>query len=264
MIILIREFGNHSNRLFQTLHFEAFCLENHLEFKSLALADMHNLFPATEARQRKVVYYFYKALKKARFINICIANNPDEIETYKKYLLQKKNVVVEGWGFRVIDLTTKYHDHFIERYTLKESHWHQHPAVMQYLELRAANPKKLFVAVHIRRGDYRTWMDGKYYFSDETYLAYMDQMEKIATTASGTTPYLLIFSDVKIELPRNKNYLLEQNDWYIDQYLMSKCDYIIGPPSTFSMWASYIGKTRYYHFTSQSDKFDLVDFKYCQ
>lgn len=62
----------------------------------------------------------------------------------------------------------------------------------------------------------------------------------------------------------NDNIKKSTNEWYIDHFLMSKCDYLIGPPSTFTMWASYIGKVKYYHIENDSGEIRLSDFKYCK
>ena len=48
-----------------------------------------------------------------------------------------------------------------------------------------------------------------------------------------------------------------------DHYLMSRCDYIVGPPSTFSMWASYIGKAKYCHIRSGTDAITADSFTVC-
>jgi hypothetical protein len=46
-----------------------------------------------------------------------------------------------------------------------------------------------------------------------------------------------------------------------DMYALAGCDYIIGPPSTFSMWASFIGKVPLFHLHDREINFSLSDFK---
>jgi hypothetical protein len=53
----------------------------------------------------------------------------------------------------------------------------------------------------------------------------------------------LIFSDESIPvaaLPEN-SFLGTEENAVQDMYTLAECDYILGPPSTFSMWASYYG-----------------------
>lgn len=45
-----------------------------------------------------------------------------------------------------------------------------------------------------------------------------------------------------------------------DLYALSKCDYIFGPPSTFSMWASFYGEVPLKFFETTNEKFSLNDF----
>lgn len=42
---------------------------------------------------------------------------------------------------------------------------------------------------------------------------------------------------------------------------MSQCDYLIGPPSTFTGWASYIGNVPLKYIESKNIDFTLEDFK---
>ena len=41
---------------------------------------------------------------------------------------------------------------------------------------------------------------------------------------------------------------------------MSMCDYLIGPPSTFTSWASFIGNVPTYHIKNKYKKIELSDF----
>jgi len=263
MIILLDGYGNHSNKLFQTIHFEAFCLENHLWFNNLALLEMIDLFPATNGQFRRIVYPFFKRLNKTEIIPTCHANNPQEIESYRQRILSSAIIFVKGWYFRVPELTVKYHDHFIKRYTLKEKYWSSDSSVTEFNRLREKQKDQLFIAVHLRKKDYIQWLDGKFFFSNDTYLSYINQLEQKAIESTGKKPYFVLFSDENIELPLKENFIIEQNHWYIDQYLMGQCDYIIGPPSTFSLWVSYIYKIKYYHFIGTNDEINWSNFTFC-
>jgi len=41
------------------------------------------------------------------------------------------------------------------------------------------------------------------------------------------------------------------------------CDYLIGPPSTFTLWASYVGKVKYFHLKNKSGEIAIDDFVKC-
>ena len=97
------------------------------------------------------------------------------------------------------------------------------------------------IGVHIRRGDYKIWVGGKYYYETEDYLATMQSLaalykdRKIAFFISTNEELdSSVFSGLKI--CRFDNTTAAQ-----DLYTLSLCDRIIGPLSTFSRWASWYG-----------------------
>ena len=58
------------------------------------------------------------------------------------------------------------------------------------------------------------------------------------------------------------NILYQQgNDILVDLYGLSCCDYLMGPPSTFSQWASFYGKVPLKLLYSPNETFSLQDFK---
>lgn len=82
------------------------------------------------------------------------------------------------------------------------------------------------VGVHKRRGDYRQFLGGRYYFEDDVYEANKAAVRKILEATGRKVRF--------VEFPRGE--AVE------DQWLMSRCDYLIGPPSSFSAWASFMGR----------------------
>lgn len=98
------------------------------------------------------------------------------------------------------------------------------------------------IGVHIRRGDYKTWENGKYYFDFEEYRNFMYKLSEIyqdkktAFFISTNEKYdQSLFSDFTLV---NMNNTTAAHDLYS----LSLCDRIIGPLSTFSRWASWYGK----------------------
>jgi acyl-CoA synthetase (AMP-forming)/AMP-acid ligase II len=126
------------------------------------------------------------------------------------------------------------------------------------------NKKCFVVGVHIRKGDYKYWKEGKYYFSDDVYLKYMSNIESEINKISGRKCSFIIFSNENISINETENIIISRNKWYIDHFLMSQCDLLVGPPSTFTLWASYIGKVKYFHIEDNSGKISIDDFRYCR
>jgi hypothetical protein len=102
------------------------------------------------------------------------------------------------------------------------------------------------VGVHVRRGDYKKHRGGIWYFDDGTYLDIIQDIKNQLMQKGVGNVRFLICSNEPFAL-RNEVAEMFQiaplfpTDCMSDLYGLSKCDYIIGPPSTFSQWASFTG-----------------------
>lgn len=128
-------------------------------------------------------------------------------------------------------------------------------------ELFASERKlgKLIIGVHIRKGDYKNYMGGKYYFDDSVFMRYMDSVKSfkpncVFFVASNESVSSLFAQQYPI-LPNPVNNVSG------DMYALSQCDYIMGPPSTFSGWASLVGNVPLYYIKNKSSSIVLEDFK---
>ena len=277
-IILYLAYGNHSNRLFQSIHFEAFCKEYNIDFINSTFSDMQTYYLPMynadgEGRLSFILQKFplllkmfrlvLKVKKKLNLINFISFNDEDEnnIEKLLTLLSPPRCILVGGWYFRDHELTEKYQDHFIFKYSLKEKYFLNNLLLNKISELKESN--KVVVGIHIRRGDYKSHMEGKYYFADNVYLNYMKKIENEIEIKNNKKCTFIIFSNENVSIPESEYTYISKNEWYIDHILMSKCDLLLGPPSTFTMWASYIGKVKYFHIESDNDNIDLDSFKYC-
>lgn len=97
----------------------------------------------------------------------------------------------------------------------------------------------VIVGVHIRRGDYKQFMGGSFFFNDDIYAGYIKQLQLLLQPHKVL---FYIFSHEKIDINNFKDlniYFKKDQSPISDLWAMSQCNYIIGPPSTFSMWASF-------------------------
>jgi hypothetical protein len=271
MIILYKRSGDHSNWLFQNLHFEAFCLEYGIKYVNPTFLDMEEYY-LSPVQTKHVISAktlktrFPAVLRKVRIYKrfFCFDNKH---ENDKRILLNNSRnncyCYIKGWSFRVFDLTEKYQDYFIRKYTLKEKYYQENEIYHKLIKTR--DEKTILIGVHVRRGeDYEIWRNGQYYFEDETYRKYVVNMKKEIVKRSGKSCIFIAFSNECADFLANNDTIISHNEWYVDQYLMSKCDYLIGPPSTFTFWASYIGKTKYFHIKDASGNIDIDKFEICK
>lgn len=130
----------------------------------------------------------------------------------------------------------------------------------------------LVVGVHIRHGDYKTWRNGRHYYTLEEFHQFMLQIKdifcgkKVSFFISSNEDFSLdIFTDCPCFRFNN-----EASGDILDLYTLSLCDRIIGPWSTYSRWASYIGEVPLCFIkdrkqTLQYDDFSIVtDFYHFQ
>lgn len=96
------------------------------------------------------------------------------------------------------------------------------------------------IGVHIRQEDYRNWKQGIYYFDTERYARWMRESEECF---KGEEVSFVVCSSDRLDFR-----LFEGLKWVPgpgfpigDLHALSLCDMIMGPPSTFSQWASYHG-----------------------
>jgi hypothetical protein len=118
----------------------------------------------------------------------------------------------------------------------------------------------VLVGVHLRRRDYSKWNDGKYYYDDNAFRRLMQQMPKVLPNRKVR---FLLVSDEPIDW---NNYdgldiVKGPGDPGGDLFSLAACDYIMGPPSTFTIWASFFGNVPLYMIKDPSNPLRLDSFK---
>ena len=243
ILIVLEKYGGFANRLFQSLHFHAFAIENKILFfnpSMLGLLRFDNRF-----------FYFLDGLNNlflkflAKIAFFLLKNNNYQISFGKKSYIR----FVRGWDFRVNKLTEKYYDKLKVIYRFKDNKYLRSNFEENYFKIR--REKRYLVVLHIRRGDYKKWNDGKFFFDDKFYKNAIYKLRKELIN-ENKDPYIIGISDEKINSKLGRDYNHE-GSWKDDQILLQSCDLIVGPPSTFTLWASYISRIPLIHLNSIKD-----------
>ena len=122
---------------------------------------------------------------------------------------------------------------------------------------------KTLIGVHIRRQDYRAFLGGRYYYDDSVYRREMACVLEMMKGEIREAQFI-VFSDETIDESHFEGLpcYFAHGSAVEDQWLMSQCDYLMGPPSTFSAWASFMGKVPLARMWSAEYGLKREDFAY--
>jgi len=97
------------------------------------------------------------------------------------------------------------------------------------------------LGVHVRRGDYVTWRNGRYYYD----LCQYNRLIKSALSCDQFDGVFISSNDIEARaFFKNQGYYTGTlNSVGEDLFGLSSCAAIIGPPSSFSMFASFYSET---------------------
>ncbi|MFM2135827.1 MAG: hypothetical protein RL021_1227, partial [Bacteroidota bacterium] len=102
----------------------------------------------------------------------------------------------------------------------------------------------------------------KYFYSIETYKRIISDVTQLFP--DKIIKFLLCSNDpesLKRIHESIDNSIIAPGHELVDLYCLSKCDYIVGPPSTYSIWASYYGNVPLYLVRNPEKRFQLDEFK---
>ncbi|MFZ4057758.1 MAG: alpha-1,2-fucosyltransferase, partial [Ferruginibacter sp.] len=165
------------------------------------------------------------------------------------------NVVTEGWLFKDRDNFENHSDTIRKIFTPVEPYRSEANKVIA----EARSNTDILIGVHIRRGDYERFLGGRWFYSDAIYAEKMLQVQA-QYAAMGKRCAFFICSNVPIDVQEyDKALQLHYNsrNFIVDLYAMAQCDGIIGPPSTYSMWASFYGKVPLKHINTADEFIQL-------
>ena len=183
--------------------------------------------------------------------------NYQDIQTLKHSSI----VCFQGWIFRdgwfVEDLPKlhKYADEIRSYFTPLE----QYTINVDSLMLNVKNNADIIIGVHIRQGDYTQHQRGRYFYKTEQYLEVMNSVVKLF---EGKKIKFLICSNIQQNPKLFDNYhcVFANGHLIEDMYALAECDYIVGPPSSYTMWASFYGEKPLYMMRDINKAINLKDF----
>lgn len=97
---------------------------------------------------------------------------------------------------------------------------------------------KCNIGLHIRRGDYREWRNGEFFYSDNDWIDLIDLLH-------AKKCRIFIFSNEDLSFLNNieEKFIVSRGSSFEDHVRLMKMDFIIGPPSTFTRTALAISSS---------------------
>jgi hypothetical protein len=106
----------------------------------------------------------------------------------------------------------------------------------------------ILIGLHLRGGDYKIFESGKWYYTPGQYYEKMKEIAGLEIFRNKKIVFVICTNEKNVSMPASEAFSIvnEERHFIEDLYLLAKCDYIIGPPSTFSIWASFYGNKPLY------------------
>lgn len=167
-----------------------------------------------------------------------------------------KIVFVHGWAIRAPE-SVKRHAEKIRGYFRPVAGLE---AASRQVVGQLRQVAEVIIGVHLRQGDYRTWKQGQYFFPPERYATWM---RELAAQFPGRKAAFFVCSDEPrqaSEFP-GLTVAIGAGPPVVDLYALAGCDYVLGPPSTFSQWASFYGNKPLYHLRTGDDRVEREKFR---
>src|ERR1051326_938612 len=266
MIVVANKPGQLGNILYVYSNLIGRAIESDLKLANTALDNYADLFPATAGdlfcrfpptksriratrRRRRFIYHLVhfaaRILSQLRldlpFIRqIPIRDWVTEINLGDPQLLAAAKpgqlLLLRGWLFRDIPAVQKHADEIRKFFRPREEYLQNVEAIIK----RAREGVDVLVGVHIRHGILYYANVREYFYPT---VRYVEMMHEIVGLFPNQRVGFLICSDwpqdpelfSRFRVSFGSNHLIE------DLYAFARCDYLVGPPSTFTVWASFYG-----------------------
>ena len=260
-MIYVTDRGRMANNIFQYGHLYAWGREHQRPTMSMRFAHKYPDFHISHTRHHnKLTYVWAKARARAKWMPTVEFNdfNSDYAEQ-QKVMLEQKDVLATGWCVRFPDLFDKYRQEIVDLFEFSKK-------VRVRVQSRLGDKREdtIRLGVHIRRGDYATWSHGAYFFDDATYVQAIRRFaslvpdRRVDVFICGNDPKLnraffqQSLSGSKVVFPDGSP--------AEDLCLFSECDYLLGPPSSFTLVAQMYRDARLCWLKSADMAFTLEDF----
>jgi hypothetical protein len=163
---------------------------------------------------------------------------------------RNKYIIIDEWNLLYTPKIQMHRNQISDIFRFKEEY-------LKNISILNSKKAKITIGVHIRRGDYKVWKNGKYYFS----LQYYSDLIRFYTEKYQSSKVIVCSNEDINTAILNTNVTFSNANFIADLWILAHCDFIIGPPSTFNAWSSFIGNKPLYTLKSVDEMPSLDKFK---
>ncbi len=238
-MIFATDKGRMCNNILQYGHVYAWAREHGRKSISMRFCYKYQYFTICHTTGHNFLSYVFAkyAAKWGLLPTVTYDASEETAKKNEQFMLSHKTFVVKGWEVRFYDLFVKYKQEILQLFAFDK-------AILAKTQnfMGQKNADELRLGIHIRRGDYKTWQNGRYFYEDSVYQDYILQFQKLFPGKKLTV--YICSNDPALdkvsyqERLKGMKVIIPQGGQEDDLCLLSECDYLIGAPSTFSLVAS--------------------------
>ncbi len=274
MMIIARRYGQLGNRLLLFANLIAAARHYGVELRNPCFAEYADLFPSTRhdlwcryvahlnrlssdtvvgqvpsLRRRSLLMNGIHASTNAmnaigmrhypaKVIQLRSGQNCDlEGDQFRSAVESGRTLLLQGWRFRGPRLLQEHWSQIREFFSISPF---DQEAIRRTMH-QARRESDLVIGVHIRRGDYAQFQGGRYCFEDQLYAEWM---HSVCEQLPGRKVQFLVCSHEQLNLKNfsGLNITPGPGSALRDMYALAETDWMMGPPSTFTTWAAFVGQ----------------------
>lgn len=259
-MIFVRDKGRMCNNILQFGHVYAWAREHGRTAVSMRFAYKYPFFRIRHTRWHCfATYVFAKYAAKFGLLPVAGFHSANGNPEAQRLLETRNTLVVEGWEVRFYDLFIKYKKEIINLFAFD-------PIIVNKVRDIMGGTDAVRIGLHVRRGDYKTWQGGRYWYTDNQYAEVVRRFaesipdRRVDLFVCGNDPNL---ASIRSVIDPSIKVIIPHGNPAEDLCMLSECDYIIGAPSTFSLVASMYNDRPLAWIMSPSedlhfDKFDTL------
>lgn len=285
VIVLVRNFGQLGNRLLLSAHLIAAAREYGVPFLNPSFAEYAQYFsstandlwcrypsvtahsfhqtltrPLSRRLAYRAAYLTGKALWQCQRFGMPVpmirlrGNETCDLssDSFRRRAQATTPLLLSGWGFRSEPLLAKHAAAVRAHFEILPRHRDRVSSLMDCIG-RGSKP---IIGVHVRHGDYATFENGRFFFSVAQYVS---AMQRIRQQLVVPDPTFFVCSNVPLDRKDFGDLQVHFGTGHLveDMYSLAETDFLIGPPSTFTGWASFYGNVPLQFMETADTAFDL-------